>query len=145
MESSLITSSTCFENESPIDERMGLHELISNLGYFPFLLLVLWWNFNILHGIKASCPICEAKLPHMLHVILLCCLRVRLQNSSHVKGNLRMNPTLMGEETLLRLSKLVIPHIGNQFYGCASTFFNMQNPYFPRCRLILSTITSLRT
>ncbi|RXI09786.1 hypothetical protein DVH24_021193 [Malus domestica] len=37
-------------------------------------------ELNFLHSIRAGYPTCEAKCPHALHVTLLCCPRVRLEN-----------------------------------------------------------------
>ncbi|CAL2250070.1 unnamed protein product [Prunus armeniaca] len=38
------------------------------LGYSPHCQLVLGWNLNFLHGIKAGCPRVKAQRPHVLHV-----------------------------------------------------------------------------
>ncbi|RXH70679.1 hypothetical protein DVH24_013425 [Malus domestica] len=94
------------ENESHINGRRFLAWAYKRLGYSLYCQLILWWNLNFLHSIRAGCPTCEAKWPHtlhceakwlhMFHVTLLCCPRVRLENLPHVRGHLRMSPILMG-------------------------------------------------
>ncbi|KAM2407902.1 hypothetical protein ACFX1X_027012 [Malus domestica] len=59
----------------------------------------------------------QAQWPHVLHITPLCCPRVRLENSPHVRrGVLRMNPTLMRRRTLhVLMNNWTTPHITNLF------------------------------
>jgi len=82
-----------------------LHGLISKLGYSSYSQLVLWWNLNFLHDIRIGCPTCEAKQPHALHVTPLCCPRVRIENSPHVRGRVENESYIDGRRDLARAYK----------------------------------------
>ena len=80
-----------------------LNGLISKMGYSSYCQLVLWWNLNFLHDIRASYPTCEVKRPHTLHVIPLCCPRIRFENSPHMKKCVKNESHIDGRTILHHL------------------------------------------
>ncbi|RXH79387.1 hypothetical protein DVH24_040534 [Malus domestica] len=68
------------------------------LSYSPYCQLV--WNLNFLYGIRVGCLTCEAKRPHALHITLLCCPSVRLENLPHVWGRVENESHIDGMRDL---------------------------------------------
>ena len=51
-----------------IGERRNLERAYKRLSYSSYCQLVLWWNLNFLHDIRACWPMCNAQRLHMLCV-----------------------------------------------------------------------------
>ena len=60
---------------------------------------------QLLHGIKADCHTCEVKRLHALHVTMLYCPRVKIENSPHVRGRVENEFHIDRRRNLARVYK----------------------------------------